>query len=811
MKKLPLILSISAALATVSFSSWAITPVEPNNLIKTELSSVDQQEFHQLRVRWAENYLGDPEIPFDDRLKSMVVSTNNNAEKQWLSMNTETDRHSLWDDLWLNEDTEEGRAVLGQNIRASYQRIFTMAKAYRLRDGQYQNNPELLAAIIDGMDFINTHYYKVGAKEWGNWWNWELGTPRDVHNILSLIYDDVPQALVTNHLAATEYFTPEATHLGAGPGAAWSSNPNYRESTGGNRTDNTQVVLLRGILGNNTVEIEESIAALPPVLEYVTISDGFYQDGSFVQHYDIAYNGTYGNVLLNGLGLQINLVAGSPWEATDPTLQEIYPIIYKSFEPFLYKGTMLEFVNGRAISRPKEQGHDVGHQVMRSILHYIDGATPEDQSRLESMLKTLINGDTFQDFFSSTSNVVNYQKSVVLVNDETIPERGELVGHYSYPTMDRAIHRRDGWLFSVAMHSSRLGNFECMNEENRKGWYTGDGMSYLYNGQLDHYTDFWPAIDSYKLEGTTVDNQLMQECEGQRNDIRGGRKSEMDWVATLKLGDFGIAGMDFYNWDETLTAKKSWFMLDNEVVMLGSDIQSSIGAELATVVANRKVAGEGQTSIYVNGKSWDNSQGTVEDVSSVSVRNSALNNSDVSYVFLAPTDIELKREQRIGDWSEIGTREGEVEASFISAEQKHDAQQNSYAYALLPNADSKTVKRFTKNPKLDILRNDDQAHAIFDKSLKLLAANVWTEQKVEINKSLTTYSPMAIMIQKDKGGKQQIAVTDPLQTQTSVRFKLDKKVKLISDPQGRVQQRSAKELVVDVSDLKGMSYQFTVK
>lgn len=74
-------------------------------------------------------------------------------------------------------------------------------------------------------------------------------------------------------------------------------------STGGNRTDNTQVVLLRGILSHNENEVEAAIAGLPAVLQYVIDKDGFYQDGSFIQHGDIAYNGTYGNVLLGGVGL----------------------------------------------------------------------------------------------------------------------------------------------------------------------------------------------------------------------------------------------------------------------------------------------------------------------------------------------------------------------------------------------------------------------------------------------------------------------------------------------------------------------------
>lgn len=121
--------------------------------------------------------------------------------------------------------------------------------------------------------------------------------------------------------------------------------------------------------------------------------------------------------------------------------------------------------------------------------------------------------------------------------------------------MDRVVYRTDDWAFSLAMHSSRLGNFECMNNENRKGWFTGDGMSYFYTNQLDHFHDYWPVVDSYRLPGTTVDDQLMLECQGQRNQIRGGRKLQMDWVGSAKLDDIAVAGMDFINWNETLTAK----------------------------------------------------------------------------------------------------------------------------------------------------------------------------------------------------------------------------------------------------------------
>lgn len=244
-------------------------------------------DFEQVRENWAENYLGDPAITFDQTLKNMVTSTNSSAQKHWDSMIPQPNASGIWDDLPLiDKDT-----TLGPNIRSSYQRLFIMAKAYRLRDGNLENNQLMLNDIMTAMNYINQNFYFVNQLEYGNWWQWELAIPKDIHNILVLLFDDIKdnyQTIITNHLNATRYFTPDPTHLGVSPGAAESTNPNYRESTGGNRTDNAQVVLIRGMLENNSEEISQAIAALPAVIEYVSEGDGYYTDGSFLQHSDIA-------------------------------------------------------------------------------------------------------------------------------------------------------------------------------------------------------------------------------------------------------------------------------------------------------------------------------------------------------------------------------------------------------------------------------------------------------------------------------------------------------------------------------------------
>ena len=50
----------------------------------------------------------------------------------------------------------------------------------------------------------------------------------------------------------------------------------------------------------------------------MTSGDGFYPDGSFVFHSNIAYTGHYGLVLLGDIPKIVNLLQGSAWQITDP-------------------------------------------------------------------------------------------------------------------------------------------------------------------------------------------------------------------------------------------------------------------------------------------------------------------------------------------------------------------------------------------------------------------------------------------------------------------------------------------------------------
>ena len=74
--------------------------------------------------------------------------------------------------------------------------------------------------------------------------------------------------------------------------------------------------------------------------------------------------------------------------------------------------------------------------------------------------------------------------------------------------MDRAVHTTPQFAVGLAMSSARIENYETINGENLKGWYIGDGMTYLYDNDLRQYSEsFWATVNPYRMAGTTVDTR----------------------------------------------------------------------------------------------------------------------------------------------------------------------------------------------------------------------------------------------------------------------------------------------------------------
>ena len=91
--------------------------------------------------------------------------------------------------------------------------------------------------------------------------------------------------------------------------------------------------------------------------------------------------------------------------------------------------------------------------------------------------------------------------------DPGIVRRGELIGHYMFPEMDRVVHLGKGFGFGLSMCSTRIANFESINGEQPARlvhWRRHDHA--LQCGSRTHLRDaYWATVDAYRLPGVTAD------------------------------------------------------------------------------------------------------------------------------------------------------------------------------------------------------------------------------------------------------------------------------------------------------------------
>ncbi|CAM5368315.1 Acetyl-coenzyme A carboxylase carboxyl transferase subunit alpha [Streptomyces fumanus] len=121
-----------------------------------------------------------------------------------------------------------------------------------------------------------------------------------------------------------------------------------------------------------------------------------------MQHTHVPYTGTYGQVLMDGLGRLFTLLAGSAWEVTDPARRNVLDSVERAFAPFLHDGLVMDCVNGRAISRGLSTDdrkilrgdHYHGQQLIAALAILAGGADPAERDRWHALIKGWIARDT---------------------------------------------------------------------------------------------------------------------------------------------------------------------------------------------------------------------------------------------------------------------------------------------------------------------------------------------------------------------------------------------------------------------------------
>lgn len=711
--------------------------------------SKSANDYEKIRVKWGEFLTG---VTSEDDLSSSevqkVIQTNEkNGEKSYTQINKEKNKAYFLDE---KEDMKSGIQILN-----SYNAIKNIANGYATRGTKFYKNEEVKNQIIAGMDWLYDNAYHEGLPEIGNWWHWELGIPKAVNDILILMNGDIPKEKVDKYLGATKFFQPDARYSGAGATASYSSTPDKRVSTGANRTDTAMISFLRGVLLEDKVEVKNALEAVTEVGEYATKGDGFYKDGSFIQHNNVAYNGTYASVLFNGLGGILYLVKDTEFEIKSKKLDNIYEAILNGYGYLFINGGINDSVSGRAISRNKTSDLSRGRDVINSLAMLSEGASEEYRVRLQELIKTTISSNNSFNILEMSGNRTILGILRDIVEDKNIKTRN-IVGNKMFHSMDRAISKnKNGGAVALSMHSSRIVNFETMNGENLKGWFTGDGMTYIYGNDSSAYTEFWPTVDMYHLPGVTNSLKVRGDRSGERRVITTPKA----WVGGVNNGEIFV-GMDMLSWNKALKVKKSYLFTEDGVVAVYGDSLSSNEGEIHTTIDNRILK---NGKLMVNGKEITESTVIENPKETTIMFVGNYSEETIGYRIIDAPKVEIKFEERKGDWKSIGgTDSKEIVKKYVTIYINHgkNPKDQKFSYLIFPMFKEEDVKNYNLN-SLKLVQSDEKIHAVEDNENRVVRINFWKDLPVKF-RNIRSFSTASMIIKENDNGVL-IAVSEPTQ------------------------------------------------
>ena len=454
----------------------------------------------------------------------------------------------------------------------------------------------------------------------------------------------------------------------------------------------------------------------------------------------------------------------------------LYNWIEKSWMPFIYKNARTKITSGRE----KAQGlSGKGNVMVKSLLLVAKNAKDQaGKEKILSLLKPLV--DEYYDDYKAYEKVpIVYYYVHPTLNEAINPLLDEIKEstdvkkvepyNYSYYNMDKFVHKRDDYTFMLSMSSERIDKYEAINNEGYTDWYISDGMTYMLQDSSQYLLDWWAYVDRYKIPGTTVDSQYRNPTYSSyaqvvpNNQWAGGASDGLIGVAAMKLPSVAMSKTSY------VAGTKSYFMLDDKIVCMGTGISGGDGAVYTTVenYKDLKRASDTQTSERENGYtevSVDGEKVPFTYDSKMNYKNPkyiSLNN-DRGYLFFGDNDVVVER--AVSDKLYAGLDKTKNEEAYdipfvtITAEHGVDPKNATYCYALIPSKTEDEVKALSENPGFEIIEQSEKRHVIkLDDGTVM--ANLFVSGELE---GFDFKNPCSVIIKPNGQGKK-LYIAEPTQ------------------------------------------------
>ena len=737
----------------VSFdcSGWGMTPNANTRLYFSDIkmqkyaydvqvsgSKTEAQYLSDITSAWREMYTGNGGT--SGAYRTRIATIESNAVKWWKTNSksytntfkgTGTDKKGTLFGIAPGMDWN-GAAALSD----LYWRIQAMSLGYTTMGTSTYKDPALLTAIRNSLEYMYNNYYgeqhitDISYINWvknSNWWAWEIGTASYVVDILMILSDALTQEEISKYLTAVDYFVPKVS------------------MTACNRLWVGKVCFGSAVLQGKTGKALNCIDDLNEIFDYVTEGDGFYTDGSFIQHNNHPYTGGYGVSLLGELSDFMAIVTNTPFGFDEDIAAPYYDWLFDSFYPLIYKANFMSMVRGRDIVRVGRSERSVFLNVFSYFLMTSQFAPEEEREQLLPIIKYYIEVNGAD---AMTANVLPGYIDLVyeIAADETIKASEVNETFKVFGNMDRAVQHRPTYSVGIALSSTRILKYEAINDENKNGWYNGDGTVYIYTDGTDYDDIYFNYSDPLKRPGTTVTDTARAV-----ENLTGGIFGSSDFAGGVQHGKYGVSALilgyaqnDYYNTD--ITARKSYFAFDNEIICIGSGIKESLsGDEAYTTVENR---------LWKDGQVFRVDGAIKSGSGSAKAKYMHFTNMG-GYVFDGATEVKYAKYVNTHSFLEITISHGVSPTN------------GSYFFVYLPTATDAETKAYSESlsERITVISQTDAVHAVRDNDIGVTGYVFYEAGSCN---GVTVSAPCIVMVSEDS-----VSVSDPTHKLDSITVSVD--------------------------------------
>jgi chondroitin AC lyase len=603
---------------------------------------------------------------------------------------------------------------------------FPLVHLQRIKQLTLQNKPVLAGKIVSALRY----WLEVNPRS-KNWFQNDIASPTAIGEILILLNDRniVPLILQDSLINGMK-------------------QGNVVKAVGANKLDIAIHMLYRACLTKDKILMDSAVnqAFLPITLNN---REGLQPDFSYRQHGPQLQIASYGQVFLTGEYKVASWLIGTSYAIPTEKM--------KILDQYLF-GTYLKTIRGRYIDFNTE-----GRGIARNdVLDKLSITTKENMHSLLGFAK-LVNPD----------NGIILDEAEKRIRQIVTPSFQIKPTHSYFYRSDYTLHNRPKYSFNIRTVSKRTVRTETGNKENLLGKFLPDGSTNIQRSG-DEYNNIMPVWEWDKIPGITC------------RDYPVDQKTTLEW-GERGVGEFiggatdGIYGTTVYtlNYNE-VTAKKAWFFFDDEVVCLGTGINSYAKEPITTTV--NQAWQKGVVKAFVNDKLINAKKGLIaKDVN-------WLWHDSIGYYFPKKGNINLNTNEQVGSWAKINANRAKtaIKGKVFKLWFNHgiDPFNQTYAYIVKPGVSEKDMLA-NKTSNIEILENSTVLQSVAHKELNMVQVVFYEAASLnQKDYSITADNACILFVKALNTNKPILYLSDPTQKLTTINISLNGTTNAISLPQG---------------------------